>query len=716
MLRSFSLLVMLLASLLLRAQRPRFDKMSPWVRRIVLTTPAVTRAQSHATSCLCAFVRAEGGTDVLQRYGCRTLARFGDIYIASIPINNLAALSADSNVSCIEAGQSCSVTLDSMALHTNAIPAYRGQALPQAFTGEGVVVGVEDIGFDLTHPTFYSSDLSRYRIAALWDQLANDTSSLYVGTDYQGRESLLALGHSRDGLDQTHGTHTAGIAAGSGYDSPYRGMAFGSDLCLVANATTENAALVDSTKRYMFTYATDALGFKYIFDYAQKVGKPCVISFSEGSLQDFHGYDQLFYQILDSLSGPGRIIVASAGNEGQQLSYLHKEKGTNCKGFYLKPVKGSASFTIKADRASTLSIASATECVNFSTDNITALPDSTLNDTVTGIGIVQALAYPSSYNRDELCIDVFVEQAQADTLAVKLNGAQADIECFLSSGNIIRYGEDPLMNSAECSHSILSPGSAPAVICVGATSYRRDIYTYKGVHRVYDQGSHGQIAAYSSVGPTFDGRTKPDVAAPGTNIISAYSSFYEEQHPNAWDVVNSDKEHFIFNGRTYAWNYNSGTSMSTPAAAGAIALWLQAKPTLTPAEALEVIARTSSQYDHSMAYPNNLYGYGQIDVYRGLLDILGLSNIKELSQQQPVALRIWPENNRLLRITTERPLTHDATLTVYALDGRRLTVTTLPKGMTDHRVLLPALPCAVYAVQVNAADKDMRGSTLIRLK
>ena len=52
-------------------------------------------------------------------------------------------------------------------------------------------------------------------------------------------------------------------------------------------------------------------------DYAKYSNQPCVISFSEGSHQDFHGDDVLYNAVLDSLSGPGRIIIASVGNDGQ---------------------------------------------------------------------------------------------------------------------------------------------------------------------------------------------------------------------------------------------------------------------------------------------------------------------------------------------------------------------------------------------------------------
>ena len=103
--------------------------------------------------------------------------------------------------------------------------------------------------------------------------LSADTigSTLYVGADYTSEEALLQYAHSRDGLIQTHGTHTLGSAAGSGYNSPYRGVAPGSDICLVSNAVSEDIIFIDSVDYEKYTYATDALGFKYMFDYADGV-------------------------------------------------------------------------------------------------------------------------------------------------------------------------------------------------------------------------------------------------------------------------------------------------------------------------------------------------------------------------------------------------------------------------------------------------------------
>ena len=188
---------------------------------------------------------ADGADDVLTRHGGRSLARFGNIHVVSLPLKQLGPISHDARVLRIEANRMNKLLNDSMPLHLNATKAYEGIGLPQAFTGKGVVVGVMDVGFDLTHPTFYSRDTTDYRIRRLWDMISADTigSELYVGRDYRTKEELLQLGCCRDGRDNSHGTHTTGTAAGSGYDSKYGGMAPESDICLVANAVSDDIAI-----------------------------------------------------------------------------------------------------------------------------------------------------------------------------------------------------------------------------------------------------------------------------------------------------------------------------------------------------------------------------------------------------------------------------------------------------------------------------------------
>lgn len=632
------------------AQQPNYNKMSPLVREAATDViqqrrqaPSIYPEQYQPT--ITAFAKFSGNADgLIKKYSCRQLAKVDNIYILSIPLNQLAGLSNEKNVLRIEAGNGNRIQMDTTAILVNALPVYSGQGLPQAYTGKGVVVGIQDIGFDLTHPTFYSTNMKDYRIKALWDQLSKDTigSTLPVGCDYRDASNLLQIGHSLDGFTQTHGTHTAGIAAGSGSEgnnivSPYRGIAYDADIVLVANATGNNIDLIDKKDYYKYTYATDALGFKYIFDYADSQGKPCVINFSEGGHQDFHGYDQLYYEMLDKMTGPGHIIVASAGNDADWINYVHKPRGIPNIESLLWGNRESAYFTTKTDkpfvfRMKVAANTSTAQIVEIPMEQVLACKDSLLIDSIK-IGNQmykwRILAYPSSYNSTDVIYDIRLESnpnlGYDIPVSIELASSEATIDLYRIRGFLPPRDQNPMLKMGDNSYSINSPSSAPSVISVGATAYRRGFLNYLGEWKEYDKGTDGRRTSFSSVGPTIDGRIKPDVMAPGQNIISAYSSYFIMNPKNAGAPLASDVRHFQYNGRTYAWNANGGTSMSSPVVAGAIALWLQAYPRLTPQDCLEVFRKTCTQYDTSLSYPNNWYGYGEINIYAGLKEVLRMA-------------------------------------------------------------------------------------------
>ena len=216
----------------------------------------------------------------------------------------------------------------------------------------------------------------------------------------------------------------------------------------------------------------------------------------------------------------------------------------------------------------------------------------------------------------------------------------------------------------------------------------------------------GLWSPFSSVGPTLDERTKPDICAPGRNIISAYSSYYREAHPTE---TGYDVAHFDVDGRTYAWHSDSGTSMSCPVVAGIIALWLEANPNLTRDDIIGVLQRTSRHPEEGLSYPNNKYGYGEIDAYRGLLDILSATGIKEISQHEPSDARIWADNG-LLHIAFADVPTTPVAVTIYTTGGAIVHQTNVNGGQQNITMPLPTLGKGIYIVQLGHS-----GSTLIRI-
>jgi subtilisin family serine protease len=273
---------------------------------------------------------------------------------------------------------------------------------------------------------------------------------------------------------------------------------------------------------------------------------------------------------------------------------------------------------------------------------------------------------------------------------------------------LANHDTDPQWNDAIVSHNILGPGCLTAPICVGSTTHRLRFRNINGQWKesLYNDEEAGLWSPFSSVGPTLDERIKPDICASGRNIISSYSSYYRETYPTAtdYDVVTTE-----VNGRIYPWHADSGTSMSCPVVAGIIALWLQAKPDLTRDDIMGILQRTSRHPEEALSYPNNKYGYGEIDAYRGLLDILGVTAIKEISQHEPNDARIWADNG-LLHLVFDNVPTKPVTVTIYTTGGSIVHQTTITTSQPNITMPLPILDKGIYIVQLGTS-----GSALIRI-
>jgi subtilisin family serine protease/uncharacterized membrane protein len=141
--------------------------------------------------------------------------------------------------------------------------------------------------------------------------------------------------------------------------------------------------------------------------------------------------------------------------------------------------------------------------------------------------------------------------------------------------------------------NIITPGVAKNVITVGATGDRRGL----------DENS---LAGFSSRGPTADGRRKPDVVAPGVNVVSALAN-----NPN-----------FSFVGM-------SGTSMATPGVAGASTLvidYYNQTYGLSPSPAMvkSILVNGADQMNNpAYKYADSNQGWGRVNLSRSLLETNG---------------------------------------------------------------------------------------------
>ena len=699
------------------------------------------RQGERETRSVIAFVNtmadssADGG--LFDKYGAEVLDAQGDIFIVKIPMYLLDSICAESEVRRIEAGRCSSVCLDSTALKMNVLPVYQGQSLPQAYTGKGVVMGLMDVGFDFTNPSFrdpggeYAGESSPTRIKAVWDMLSADTvgSCRPVGAEYIGSDAVLGYGRSADSKLQWHGSHTLGIAAGNGYTTLYRGIAYESDICLVSNVVTSDMPLVSDKDLYLYTSATDALGFKYIFDYAQRCGQPCVISFSEGFPATYDHDDWLYQEYLRRITGPGRIIVASAGNEALMPTYLHKQAGKvfAANGLYTGDMRQS--MIVKSDGKPFLVCFS-----DFAGNNTVALCCDTLaNDSTVSayfdfpsqdfMGSVSITRYSSPFMPGAAIYMLTIEHDKdhrADTrmrmsLKDRIEGESGDVEAMCVSATVKFYEND---GDAEFGHILHGPAYFDGVIGVGAT-VRRPVYRLisgEENRSLIDQGlvKKGQPLAYfSSYGPTADGRVKPDVVANGMVVVSADNSFFREVNTDEY----YEKNHLVakteFGGRVYDWHGAWGTSMSAPVVGGAVALWLEARPTLSPSDIMDILKATCSHPVEDSVYPSDCFGYGEIDVYKGMLYVLGLTDIDGIDMNNPKGIDVRLSGRKLtveLADGTEEYIS----VTVYSADGRKVMSERVMISGSSGIVDLDGLPAGVYAVQFGGQG-FVNGSMLIRI-
>jgi hypothetical protein len=107
--------------------------------------------------------------------------------------------------------------------------------------------------------------------------------------------------------------------------------------------------------------------------------------------------------------------------------------------------------------------------------------------------------------------------------------------------------------------------------------------------------NNGNIAGFSSNGPTSDGRIKPDVVAQGVFV-------YVASMQTKFTKKNS-------------YEYSNGTSFSTPITAGVCALILSVHPELTPMQVRDALRNTASLSNN----PNNIMGWGIINAYNAIL-------------------------------------------------------------------------------------------------
>lgn len=435
-------------------------------------------------------------------------------------------------------------------------------ALALVASAQGLVVGIIDQGIDYTHPAFRSDD-GTLLISRVWEQGTDRTPP--AGYDY-GYEMTTAddiLAACADDQSQSHGSHVAARAL------QFAGREPGTELVIVS----KGAARVDEQR------LRDAI--TYIFQYAESVGKPCVINMSMGSHRGPHDGTSAFDAFINGVVGPGRIVCASAGNNGVSTGHLETH-GDPLSTFIIYRSSNNTSGTVdiwgdpgmqysvqlSAMQYENGNVSSQSETfvagMEPSADYVWAPTTGRLKGTFTFHAEVDArngkthteltIQQASAAMKYELALTITpltpgTLHAWSDEITLSFHDHER--EGFVKGDN--RYGITEL------------GGTADRIISVGALL------------------SDGTVAPYSSRGPRLDGAVKPNVYAYGDNIESALNSYdnYQSNYPYTQTLT--------LDGREYHLGTMSGTSMASPMVAGIVGSWLRRNPQLTPEEALSLM-------------------------------------------------------------------------------------------------------------------------------
>lgn len=762
--RLLSTILVVIFTLSITAQVWNTDtKMSPWLLNkyeqqqvAVRENGGALRAQGRPViNYILALVESTDGDATIQQKGGLVWQDFGHgFYAAFLPVDSLGALDQSASIVRMEANELSNVLNDNSKEILGVNKVWNGIELPQAFRGNGVLAGVMDIGFDFTHPSFRNEDGSS-RVIWFWDPLAENDNPKELGRTYTTPDEVLAAEHSYNAAQDNHGSHVLGSIAGRGIDGNFAGMAPEADIIgghiplgdipqdfysrlndyLMKTFLPETNGLPMGIVNVEISSVIELAMLYKIFKKADDLNKPCVVNWSFGAPSSFSADFTAYETVLNRMLGPGRIVVASAGNDGGMMKYVKKEadkpmeqpvyykSDTRTYYMFIRTKMDNPFFKMDMvfeDLADTIHIdtydAIIKNAFNQDYEASVDIPRSEWEDEFEDMEeypfsvAVKTTNFAEGYAGFNLTVHPSVKYSHSENMVGKIIvNSPVELE-FLGSkdakGGYTRFSNENIENSRGCNiKTIELPGSLERIVTVGAMHQCTSFTNIFGEDATYIAlGSEkGHLSSFSSCGPTIDNRIKPDVVAPGHNVLSVYNSFYEPGLAENVEKKMAYKANAF--GKDYAIWTMSGTSMSSPVTTGVIALWLQANPNLTPEDIKGVIERTSHQPEpeFSGTDKNVYYGWGEIDAYAGLLDILGLTGISEISKHQPAGLKFRLEG-RTLYIDG---IDSSETVTVFDLSGRPVLRT---ETSSDGILSLPELSAGVYAVQVGH-----RGSTLIRL-
>ncbi|HVK03854.1 MAG TPA: S8 family serine peptidase, partial [Armatimonadaceae bacterium] len=471
-----------------------------------------------------------------------------------------------------------------------------------------VLVGLIDVGgFDFAHPDFLDAD-GNTRFLRIWDQrgaFRPPPAGFAFGSEFtrERMNAALRAGRERgwsphliepqaDRVRGSHATHVASIAAGN------RGVCPTADIVGVSVYLPREGDPDEERRRAFSDSSRITEAVEYLLGVAEAEGCPISINVSLGTNGGSHDGANATCRWLDhALASPGRTICIAGGNAGQESGETDDDTGwifgrihasgriparglervlewvvvgngvadfsENEMEIWLGPQDRFTVSVLPPGAAEWITVRPREFLLNHSLPNGTYL--SVHNELYYAANGANYIAIYLSPRWDPASLS----PVAAGTWRVRLTGEEVRDGRFHAwierddpvyrgpFGGAQAYSFPSFFAQATNvdTHSLNSLACSPRAVAVANLDEAR-----QRIHRS------------SSQGPTRDDRNKPDIAAPGTEIVAAFG--FPEEGDGEWVAM-------------------TGTSMASPYVAGVLARMLAVRPDLTAAQCLGILQRTA---------------------------------------------------------------------------------------------------------------------------
>lgn len=635
--------------------------------------------------------QSEDADKILSDLGAVVYYNRGSLYLTSVPVENLDRLPRDNGIDNFHISTPLAECLD-VAIPLGNVDKVHSRLSTFEKIGDNnlhnVVTGICDVGFDPRHEVF-TNCLKKW---VIYDEYHG------MREEYEGYDNIVANGPLTDNINNSHATHVGGILAGFAEGSPYYGVAPSSDFV----ATTSRLSDVGI-----------CAGIEDVIRYAAKTGRRAVVNISAGSYLGPHDGKDLVGRYLTALSEDA-IICFSAGNYGERNNcqslnlddYTAPFGSAWCDSSWLGfHVSGGTDFWSRDDSPFEFRL------VAWQQDERKYLYVSdwmggdgkrgeyffNLEDTpwFTSGGVWATWGIDPVNNRFNVALEYDYENDTFEPGTPWTNNVVGYHIRKVVDGTHVDVYSDGIysflhgMTIEGCKGgtpdgSISNLASCPEVVAVGSWNSRSLVPDID--YGTIDWGFKTNVASsWSSWGTSGDGRKLPHFSAPGNTVVSAMSAPNKKYGELEWELENTA---FVHDGHQYF--AQAGTSMSSPYAAGVIALWLEEAPNLTVYQIQEIAMTTANRNFEDIDNPR--WGAGALDALAGFEEIKRQSGVSANVSESGLKPVVRVNNGK---IDVNWPGVSNPETKIYDIAGREL-------------LLNEALTHAVVIVKVSNPDTGER--------